>query len=57
MTTLAQEDLAKDTDILKTLTRHHRIPVGDVGLFPCAGVYAVVVAPGTVRTGEPMTLQ
>jgi hypothetical protein len=49
MTTLAQDDLPKDTDILRTLARHNRVRVGDAGQFPCAGVYAVVAAPGTMR--------
>ncbi|MFQ5690949.1 MAG: MOSC domain-containing protein [Gemmatimonadota bacterium] len=56
MTTLAQDDLPKDTDILRTLARHNRIQVGDVGRFPCAGVYAMVSAPGTVRTGDRVGL-
>jgi uncharacterized protein len=56
MTTLAQEDLPKDTDILRTLTRHNRLRVGDGGRFPCAGVYAVVAAPGTMRTGDHVAL-
>ena len=57
MTTLAQEDLPKDTDILRTLTRHNRIQVGDMGQFPCAGAYAVVAAQGTVRTGDRVGLK
>jgi uncharacterized protein len=56
MTTLAQDDLPKDTDILRTLTRHNRIRVGDAGLFPCAGVYAVVATPGMVRAGDGVGL-
>jgi uncharacterized protein len=56
MTTLAQDDLPKDTDILRTLTRHNRVQVGDAGEFPCAGVYAVVEANGSVRTGDPVAL-
>ncbi len=56
MTTLAQEDLPQDSDVLRTLVQHNRMPIGDVGQFPCAGVYAVVAAPGTVRTGDHMTL-
>jgi uncharacterized protein len=56
MTTLAQEDLPKDTEILRTLTRHNRLQVGDGGRFPCAGVYAVVAAPGTMRTGDRVAL-
>lgn len=52
MTTLAQDDLPGDTDILRTLFLNNKIQVGDVGQFPCAGVYAVVAAPGTVRIGD-----
>jgi uncharacterized protein len=56
MTTLAQEDLSQDTDVLRTLVHHNRRQVGDLGQFPCAGVYAVVAAPGTVRTGDHVTV-
>ena len=52
MTTLAQDELPMDTDVLRTLTRHNRLQVGDAGQYPCAGVYAVVEAPGTMRTGD-----
>jgi len=52
MTTLAQHDLPKDADILRTLTLRNRVPVGTAGQFPCAGVYAVVEAPGTMRVGD-----
>jgi uncharacterized protein YcbX len=56
MITLAQEDLPKDIDVLRTLTRHNRVQVGAAGLFPCAGVYAVVVSPGTPRVGDRVAL-
>jgi uncharacterized protein YcbX len=56
MTTLAQDDLLEDTEILRTLVRHNRVQVGAAGLFPCAGVYAVVEASGTMRTGDPVML-
>jgi uncharacterized protein len=56
MTTLAQGDLPKDTDVLRTLTQHNRVQVGGAGLFPCAGVYAVVEAPGTMRVGDRVAL-
>jgi uncharacterized protein YcbX len=52
MTTLAQDELPRSTDVLRSLVKHNRIPVAGSGAFPCAGVYAVVVAPGTVRVGE-----
>jgi uncharacterized protein YcbX len=56
MTTLAQDDLPQDTDVLRTLVRHNREQVGDLGQYPCAGVYAVVAAPGTVRIGDRVVL-
>jgi hypothetical protein len=56
MTTLAQDELPRDTDVLRTLTRHNRVQVGAAGHFPCAGVYAVVEAPGTMRVGDRVTL-
>ena len=56
MPTLAQDELPKDTDVLRTLTQHNRVQVGVAGLLPCAGVYAVVEAPGTMRIGECVAL-
>jgi uncharacterized protein YcbX len=56
VTTLAQEDLPQDTDVLRTLVHHNRKQVGDLGQFPCAGVYTVVATPGTVRTGNHVTV-
>ncbi len=56
MTTLAQDELPNDTDVLRILARHNRIQVAEVGQFPCAGVYAVVEAPGTMQTGDRVTL-
>ena len=55
MTTLAQAELPKDTEILRTLARHNRIDVAG-GLYPCAGVYATVAAPGMMRGGETAVL-
>ena len=52
MTTLAQNGLPQDTDVLRTLVRHNREQVGDLGQYPCAGVYAVIAAPGAVRVGD-----
>ena len=56
MTTLAQDELPNDTGILRTLVRHNRIQVADAGLFPCAGIYAVVQESGNVRTGDSVTI-
>jgi len=56
MVTLAQDDLPKDTDVLRAVVRHNRVQLGDLGAFPCVGVYAVVTAPGTLRVGDPVAL-
>ena len=56
MTTVAQGDLPKDPQVLKTLAQHNRLDIGGGDLYPCAGVYAVIAAPGTVRAGDPLTL-
>jgi uncharacterized protein YcbX len=55
MTTLAQDGLPQDLDVLRTLVAHSSIDV--VGRpYPCAGVYAVVTSPGAVRVGEAVDL-
>ena len=57
MTTLGQDDLPNDTNILRTLVRHNQIAVGSAGQFPYAGAYAVVVRSGTVCQGDPVELE
>jgi MOSC domain-containing protein len=47
MTTLAQGDLPKDPEILRTAAKYNEVHVG---------VYASVVQPGTVRIGDAVTL-
>ncbi|WP_068018134.1 MOSC domain-containing protein [Rhodoplanes sp. Z2-YC6860] len=56
MTTLAQDDVPQDIEVLKTLVQHNRMQLGDLGKFPCAGIYAVVAAPGRVRSGDRVVL-
>jgi uncharacterized protein YcbX len=56
MPTLAQEELPKDSEVLRTLTQHNRLQVGDAGRFPCAGAYAVVEGTGTLRRGDSVVL-
>jgi hypothetical protein len=56
MTNLAQKDLPKDSQILKTLAEHNRIDVAGSGLYPCAGVYAVAESTGTIRKGNRVGL-
>jgi uncharacterized protein YcbX len=48
MTTLAQGDLPKDSGILRTAAQHNRANVG---------VYASIVQGGTIRRGDPVSLE
>jgi len=56
MTTLAQDGLPRDPDVLRTITRHNRLAIGPDSRYPCAGVYAVVEAPGTIRMGDSVSV-
>ncbi len=56
ITTLAQGDLDKDPDILRTVAQRNSLPVGRGGPLPCAGVYAAVEHPGLIRRGDPVFL-
>jgi hypothetical protein len=56
MTTRAQDDLDDDLDVLRTLVRHNRLEVAGAGQFPCAGLYTVVTAGGTIRAGDKVVL-
>jgi MOSC domain-containing protein len=55
MPSLAQEDLPRDPRILKALAQHNRLAVAGA-LYPCAGVYAVADATGTIGKGDRITL-
>ena len=55
MPSLAQEDLPRDPGILKAFARHNRIDVAGA-LYPCAGVYAIAEATGTIRKGDRISL-
>lgn len=52
---LPQEDLPKDSRILKALAQHNRIDVAGA-LYPCAGVYAVAEATGAIRKDDRVSL-
>jgi len=56
MTTLAQDELPRDTGVLRALVQHNRVQVGEAGRFPCTGVYAVVQSSGAARTGDSVSL-
>ena len=50
--TLAQSELPRDTETLRTIARHNRAEIPGFGFFACAGVYAEVVRPGLVCQGD-----
>jgi uncharacterized protein len=55
--TLAHGALARNPDALRVLARHNRMKALDGGdPEPCAGVYAEVLRPGRIRTGDPVRL-
>ena len=56
MTTLAQGDLPRDNQVLRTLTRHNRIEITGLGTWSCVGAYAAVTTPGAVHVGDDVTV-
>lgn len=56
MTTLTQDELPEDRDILRGLAKHNRLKVGEKGPYPCAGVYARVLSGGVVAEGDTVHL-
>jgi uncharacterized protein len=55
--TLAHGALPRDADALRVLARHNRAaPVDSLDPEPCAGVYAEVLSPGRIRTGDIINL-
>ncbi|MEV0378964.1 MOSC domain-containing protein [Nonomuraea sp. NPDC050643] len=53
--TLAHGSLERDTEALRTVARHNRVPVFDLGPQACAGAYARVLRPGRIRKGDRVT--
>jgi uncharacterized protein YcbX len=55
--TLAHGGLPRDAEALRVLARHNRVrPLPDSDPEPCGGVYAEVLHPGRIRTGDPVRL-
>jgi uncharacterized protein YcbX len=52
MTTLAQGDLPRDVNVLRTVAKHNRIELPGLGTWSCVGAYAAVTAPGAVHVGD-----
>jgi hypothetical protein len=56
MTTLAQGELPRDNNVLRTVTRHNRVEIPGLGTWSCVGAYATVTAPGRVQLGDEVAL-
>ncbi len=56
MTTLAQGDLPRDNEVLRTVSRHNRIEISGLGTWSCVGAYAAVVEPGNVQLGDEVII-
>lgn len=56
MTTLPQQELPKDPNILRQIVERNSQPIGTGKARPCAGAYASILQPGTIRQGEPIVL-
>jgi hypothetical protein len=57
MTTLAQEDLARDRQTLRAIATHNRVEITGLGTWACAGAYADVAATGSVHVGDPVVVR
>lgn len=56
MTTLAQEDLPADREVLRTITEHNAVDPGLGAPYPCVGIYADVVRAGQIAAGDTVTV-
>jgi uncharacterized protein len=56
MTTLAQGELPRDNDVLRSVARHNRIEIAGLGTWSCVGAYATVTAPGPVQVGDAVRI-
>ncbi|MFE9604278.1 MOSC domain-containing protein [Streptomyces hokutonensis] len=54
---LGHGELPPDPGIMRAVAREHRVPVFDLGRLSCLGVYLDVLEAGTVRVGDPISLQ
>jgi uncharacterized protein YcbX len=55
MPSVEQEELPRDPKVLKALAQYNRIDVAG-SLYPCAGVYALTEANGTIRKNDSVSL-
>jgi uncharacterized protein YcbX len=57
MTTLAQDELPKDSNVLRSLFKHNAVDIDGSGMEPCAGVYADVYGEGLVSVNDDVSLE
>jgi uncharacterized protein len=57
MTTLPQGELPRDVDTLRTIAKHNRVDLPDLGTWACAGAYANVTDAGELAVGEAHELR
>jgi uncharacterized protein YcbX len=57
MTTLPQGELPRDVDTLRTIAKHNRVDIPNLGTWACAGAYANVTHAGELTVGEPHELR
>jgi uncharacterized protein len=57
MTTLPQDDLPKDSNVLRSTAKHNMIEAGPLGPMPCAGIYLAVASSGTLAVGDTVTIE
>ncbi|MFD7032188.1 MOSC domain-containing protein [Streptomyces sp. NPDC059917] len=55
--TLGHDELPADPGVMRAVAREHRVPVLTLGALACLGVYADVLEPGTVETGDAVTVR
>jgi len=56
MTTLAQDGVPADRDVLRTATKHNKVDPGLGAKYPCVGVYAEVTREGEIGTGDAVAV-
>jgi len=57
MTSLAQEELPRDSAMLKSIATHNRLDVAGAGLYPCFGVYGIPGQAGPIHAGDQVRLE
>jgi uncharacterized protein YcbX len=56
MTTMAQGDLPRDVELLRTVARHNRVEIPGFGHWACVGAYAGVQSGGALAVGDSVAL-